>query len=153
MPPHCDSLDGPVVTAARRGLQQGDVSVVLPYVPANREQEVRQAFDLTVKARALGPEAREVADRWLYETVVRVHREEATGTRRRAHRSCHRRRAEHSRRGRLPGQVSAVTSSPSTASSCTATAWCRIAAPSSASQAGSTGTPASGRPAGRSAST
>ena len=55
MPPHCDSLDGPVVTAARRGLQQGDVSVVLPYVPANREQEVRQAFDLTVKARALGP--------------------------------------------------------------------------------------------------
>lgn len=74
MPPHCDSLDGPVVTAARRALQQGDVGVVVPYVPANGEQEVRQAFDLTVKARALGPEAREVADRWLYETVVRVHR-------------------------------------------------------------------------------
>lgn len=36
MPPHCDSLDGPVVTAARL--------------------------------------ARDVADRWFFETVVRVHR-------------------------------------------------------------------------------
>ena len=32
------------------------------------------AFALTIKARALGPEAQEVADRWFFETVVRVHR-------------------------------------------------------------------------------
>src|SRR5512144_3239061 len=74
MPPHCDSLDGPVVTAARRALEHGDVDLVLPYVPVEGEQEVRQAFDLVRKARDLGPEAREVADRWLFETVVRVHR-------------------------------------------------------------------------------
>src|SRR5512144_2741659 len=74
MPPHCDSLDGPVVTVARQALEHGDVEVVLPYVPVEGEQEVRQAFDLARKARDLGPEAREVADRWFFETVVRVHR-------------------------------------------------------------------------------
>lgn len=74
MPPHCDSLDGPVVSAARRALERGDVDVVLPFVPAEGEKEIRQAFDLAVDARSLGPTAREVADRWLFETVVRVHR-------------------------------------------------------------------------------
>ena len=33
MPPHCDSMDGPVVTAARRALTEGDLAIVLPYVP------------------------------------------------------------------------------------------------------------------------
>src|SRR5512135_2776511 len=74
MPPHCDSVDGPVVTAARQALQQGEVDLVLPYVQVEGEQEVRQAFNLARKARALGPAAREVADQWLFETVVRVHR-------------------------------------------------------------------------------
>lgn len=74
MPPHCDSLDGPVVTAAHRTLGEADVDAVLPYVHAEGESEVRHAFDLAVRARALGPEAREVADRWFFETVVRVHR-------------------------------------------------------------------------------
>lgn len=74
MPPHCDSLDGPVVTAAREALARADVEVILPYVHVEGEAEVRDAFDLAVKARALGSEAREVADRWFFETVVRVHR-------------------------------------------------------------------------------
>lgn len=74
MPPHCDSLDGPVVTAAREALACADVEVILPYVPAEGEAEVRDAFDLAEKARALGSDAREVADRWFFETVVRVHR-------------------------------------------------------------------------------
>jgi hypothetical protein len=30
MPPHYDSLDGPVVTAARSALDEGDVDIVLP---------------------------------------------------------------------------------------------------------------------------
>lgn len=74
MPPHCDSLDGPVVRAARTALEQEDVDLVLPYVHAPGEAEVRDAFDLAVKARAQGAEAREVADRFFFETVVRVHR-------------------------------------------------------------------------------
>jgi hypothetical protein len=74
MPPHCDALDGPVVTAARQALNAEDVAMVLPYVPATAASEVEDAFARTVKARTQGPEARDVADRWFFETVVRLHR-------------------------------------------------------------------------------
>lgn len=74
MPPHCDSLDGPVVRAARVALDAGEVSMILPYVHAEGEDEVRWAFDRTLPVRSLNPQAREVADRWFFETVVRIHR-------------------------------------------------------------------------------
>ena len=74
MPPHCDSLDGPVVVAARQALVAADVDVVLPFVHAEGEAEVRDAFDRALKVRELGPEARDLADRWFFETTVRVHR-------------------------------------------------------------------------------
>ena len=44
MPPHCDSLDGPVVTAARDALTAADVEVILPDMPAEGEDEIRVAF-------------------------------------------------------------------------------------------------------------
>lgn len=74
MPPHCDSLDGPVVTAARRALDAADVDLVLPFVHIDGTPEVQEAFDQVRRARTLGPAAQEVADRWFFETVVRVHR-------------------------------------------------------------------------------
>jgi hypothetical protein len=74
MPPHCDSLDGPVVTAARQALEAGDVGVVLPFVPAQGETEVRAMFDAATNVRELNEDARNVADRLFFETVVRVHR-------------------------------------------------------------------------------
>lgn len=74
MPPHCDSMDGPVVTAARHALEKGDVDLVLPYVPEEGEDEVRRAFDAVLHVRGLSDEARDVADRHFFETVVRVHR-------------------------------------------------------------------------------
>jgi hypothetical protein len=74
MPPHCDSLDGPVVTAARRALNQGDVAIVLPYVPAPAEPEVSTAFNEVLPLHQTGGSAGELADRWFFETVVRLHR-------------------------------------------------------------------------------
>lgn len=74
MPPHCDTLDGPVVTAARDALQSENVAVVLPWIPTDKEEEVKQAFDKTLNVRAAGDEARELADFWFFETCVRVHR-------------------------------------------------------------------------------
>lgn len=74
MPPHCDSMDGPVVVAARRALEAADVDAVLPYVHADGEAEIRDAFDRALRARALGGEVRDVVDRWFFETAVRVHR-------------------------------------------------------------------------------
>ena len=74
MPPHCDSLDGPVVKAATDALVIEDVERVLPFVYKEGETELRDAFDLALKARTQGPEAREVADRFFFETAVRIHR-------------------------------------------------------------------------------
>ena len=74
MPPHCDSMDGPVVRAAQEALDREDVDLVLPYVHEDGEPELRRAFELAVKARPLGPEARDVADLFFFETAVRVHR-------------------------------------------------------------------------------
>lgn len=74
MPPHCDSLDGPVVAAARLALSSGRVEIVLPFVPADGEAEVRSAFEQSVAVRTRGPEEAELADRWFFENVVRIHR-------------------------------------------------------------------------------
>jgi hypothetical protein len=69
-------MDGPVVKAAIKALDSGDVSVVLPFVPEEGEAEVTAAFERVTKARAHSPEAKDVADRHFFETVVRIHRAE-----------------------------------------------------------------------------
>jgi hypothetical protein len=74
MPPHCDALDGPVVRAAQRALDAGNVALVLPYVPKAGEKEVIDAFEKVVRARRANAICREVADRYFFETVVRIHR-------------------------------------------------------------------------------
>jgi hypothetical protein len=71
---HCDTLDGPVVTLARRALETGNVNHVLPWVRPENEPEIRHAFDHAAAVRKLGPDARELADRHFFETLVRVHR-------------------------------------------------------------------------------
>jgi hypothetical protein len=72
---HCDALDGPVITEAREALEKGDVTPVLKWVMPQHEEAVRQAFAHTRQVRALGPEARDLADMYFFETLVRVHRE------------------------------------------------------------------------------
>lgn len=74
MPPHCDTMDGPVVKAATRALEAKDVMLVLPYVPKDGEEEVERCFASVVELRAQGAPARELADRHFFETVVRLHR-------------------------------------------------------------------------------
>ena len=74
MPPHCDSLDGPVVRAAQRALEATSVTLVLPFVPRTAEREIVDTFNKVMAARRSSPAAREVADRHFFETVVRLHR-------------------------------------------------------------------------------
>jgi len=74
MPPHCDSMDGPVVTTARVALDERDVAIALPYVPAQAEAEVTGAFQQVLPLHQTGGSAGELADRWFFETVVRLHR-------------------------------------------------------------------------------
>lgn len=72
---HCDTLNGPVVSAARNALQAGDVTPVLKWVKPPEEAEVRDAFQRTVAVRRVSPEARELADLYFFETLVRLHRQ------------------------------------------------------------------------------
>lgn len=75
MPPHCDSLDGPVVSAAKAALTDVNVELVLPFVPESAEDEVREAFERTRAAQAEGGHyTHEVADLYFFDTVVRLHR-------------------------------------------------------------------------------
>jgi hypothetical protein len=72
---HCDTLDGPVVKDARAALDSKDVIAVLKWVRHDKEGEIREAFQHALGVRALGSEARALADRFFFETLVRVHRE------------------------------------------------------------------------------
>jgi len=71
---HCDGMDGPVVKAARGALEAGDVRIVLAWVQKDDEAAVREAFTQSQAVRGLNSQARELADRYFYETVVRIHR-------------------------------------------------------------------------------
>jgi uncharacterized protein DUF6448 len=71
---HCDGLDGPVVGAAQKALQSGDVNRVLIWVRPQDEGEIKKTFQDTLAMRKLGPQAQAFADRYFFETLVRVHR-------------------------------------------------------------------------------
>jgi hypothetical protein len=72
---HCDTMDGPVVKDARQALASGDPTSALKWVHPEKEAEVREAFRHALAVRALGPEARVLADRFFLEMLVRIHRE------------------------------------------------------------------------------
>ena len=71
---HCDTLDGPVVKAAKNALETGNVNLILLWVQKEQEAELIGAFNKTIEVRKSNPEAKELADNYFYETVVRLHR-------------------------------------------------------------------------------
>ena len=71
---HCDGLDGPVVKAAQRALETRNAALVLIWVQEKDEREIQAAFEQTLAVRELSAQARQLADRFFFETLVRVHR-------------------------------------------------------------------------------
>lgn len=71
---HCDTLDGPVVLAAKKSLETGNPNLVLIWIQDKDEREIRKAFEDTMTVRKLGGTAKELADRFFFETLVRIHR-------------------------------------------------------------------------------
>jgi hypothetical protein len=71
---HCDTLAGPVVTDAKRALEKGDITPVLKWVKKEHEGEIKEAFKKTLAVRNQGKEAKELADMYFFETLVRIHR-------------------------------------------------------------------------------
>ena len=74
MPPHCDTRDGPVVRAAKKSLETGNINHVLIWVPKGSEKELKDVFERTQRARKAGKDAQDVADDWFFETAIRLHR-------------------------------------------------------------------------------
>ncbi len=71
---HCDTVRGPVIADARLALDKSDVTPVLKWIKPENEAEIRAAFQKTLSVRGKGPDAREIADRYFFETLVRLHR-------------------------------------------------------------------------------
>lgn len=71
---HCDTMAGPVVKAAQKALATGNVNLVLIWVRKTDEAEITQRFQQTLRVRRLSREARNLADNYFFETLVRLHR-------------------------------------------------------------------------------
>lgn len=72
--PHCDTMDGPVLTAAKEALKTGNVNLVLMWVQKDDEKQIKELFDKTMKLRKQGGEVQELADMYFFENFVRIHR-------------------------------------------------------------------------------
>ena len=71
---HCDTMTGPVIPEAKAALEKGDVTPVLKWIKKENESEIKAAFAKAVAVRTKGPEAKELADQYFLETLVRLHR-------------------------------------------------------------------------------
>lgn len=71
---HCDTTGGPIIPEARAALAKGDVTPILKWVKKDNEAEIRAAFVKAVAVRAKGSDAKELADQYFLETLIRLHR-------------------------------------------------------------------------------
>ena len=71
---HCDSMDGPLIADAKKALAQNNVNYALKWVSAANEPEIRDAFSLVMKVKGLSPEAKELSEKYFFDTLVRIHR-------------------------------------------------------------------------------
>jgi hypothetical protein len=71
---HCDTTSGPVILEAKGALEKGDITPILKWIKKGNEAEIKTAFAKAVAVRTKGPEAKELADQYFLETLVRLHR-------------------------------------------------------------------------------
>ena len=71
---HCDTMSGPVVSAARQALETGNVNLVLVWVQPKDDAAIRGELEKARAARQAGGEARAVAETRFFEALVRIHR-------------------------------------------------------------------------------
>jgi len=71
---HCDTMDGPVVKDAQAALAAGKVTGVLKWIRPQDEQEIKSLFEQVLKVRLQGEPAKSLAERYFFESLVRIHR-------------------------------------------------------------------------------
>ncbi|HCV43781.1 MAG TPA: peptidoglycan-binding protein, partial [Bacteroidetes bacterium] len=67
-------MNGPVIIDAQKALETGNVTHILKWVKKEQESEVVALFKKTISVRTKGADIREIADKYFFETVVRLHR-------------------------------------------------------------------------------
>lgn len=74
---HCDTLDGPVVSAARKAMETDNVNYILIWVKPEAEDEIRKALKRAQnkKKAAKTKKEKDKAEMELFEILVRIHRE------------------------------------------------------------------------------
>ena len=71
---HCDTMDGPVIKDAKLALDGNNINYALKWIQAADEPELKEAFALAMKVRKQGREAKTLADKYFFDTLVRLHR-------------------------------------------------------------------------------
>lgn len=71
---HCDTMDGPTAKDGKKALEKKNLNYAKKWIAESYENELEEAFALTLKVRSLGDDARKLADRYFLETLVRLHR-------------------------------------------------------------------------------
>lgn len=73
---HCDTEQGPVYESLQTSLEDGNFDHVAHWVPQEQEEELKGYFDRTisVKAKTDDKEINDLADDYLFENFVRIHR-------------------------------------------------------------------------------
>ena len=71
---HCDTMNGPVATAARKALEAGQFETIAIFVGEKQEKELRQRFGQCLTVYKMGGHAKQLAERYFLETAVRLNR-------------------------------------------------------------------------------
>ncbi len=71
---HCDTMDGPVIKDAKLALDGSNINYAMKWIQAADEPELKEAFALAMKVRKQGREAKTLADKYFFDTLVRLHR-------------------------------------------------------------------------------
>ena len=71
---HCDTMDGPTAIDGLKALETKNINYALKWVMPEGEEELASIFKLSLKVRHLNDDAKELADRYFLENLVRIHR-------------------------------------------------------------------------------
>ncbi|MGH2083504.1 DUF6448 family protein [Aerococcus urinaeequi] len=68
-------MDGPVIGDAQKALAEENSSYIAKWVLPEREEDIEGIFAQVMEVRDDSPEAQKLADQYLFENLVRIHRE------------------------------------------------------------------------------
>jgi hypothetical protein len=71
---HCDTMEGPLIRDAQKAIHQNNVNIVLKWVPAADENEIKDAFKQMMKVKGINTEEKVLAEKHFFDTLVRIHR-------------------------------------------------------------------------------